>query len=157
MAKQLQEVMAAFSIMAKVIRRKKYFVVYLKESEEIVDLLNVCEAHVSLMNLENLRILKNVKNAVNRKVNCETANIEKTINASMRQIADIEYLEKNYGLSRLPEPLRQMAEIRLEHPDEPLKDLGTLLDPPVGKSGVNHRLRKLSEIAQAHREGSSNT
>ena len=157
MAKQLQEVMAAFSIMAKVIRRKKYFVVYLKESEEIVDLLNVCEAHVSLMNLENLRILKNVKNAVNRKVNCETANIEKTINASIRQIADIEYLEKNYGLSRLPEPLRQMAEIRLEHPDEPLKDLGTLLDPPVGKSGVNHRLRKLSEIAQAHREGSSNT
>lgn len=157
MAKQLQAVMENFSIRAKIVRRKKYYVVYLKESEEIVDLLNVCEAHVSLMNLENLRILKDVKNSVNRRVNCETANIEKTVNAALRQISDIAYLRDHYGLSGLPEPLRQMAEVRLENPDAPLKDLGQLLDPPVGKSGVNHRLRKLSELAQRHREESCNT
>ena len=153
MAKQLQSVMQTFEINAKIVRRKKYFVVYLKESEEIVDLLNVCEAHVSLMNLENLRILKDVSNSVNRRVNCETANIGKTVRAATRQIRDIEYLRDSYGLSKLPESLRQMAEVRLENPDMPLKELGQLLDPPVGKSGVNHRLRKLEEIAEMHRSG----
>ena len=152
MARQLMDVMEAFSILAKLVLRKKYFVVYLKESEEIVDLLNVVGAHVSLMNLENLRILKGVKNSINRRVNCETANIGKTVNAAVRQINDIEYLRDHYGFSRLPEQLREMAEVRLENPDKALKDLGELLDPPVGKSGVNHRLRKLSEIAQSHRE-----
>ena len=152
MARQLMDVMEAFSISAKHVLRKKYHVVYLKESEEIVDLLNVVGAHVSLMNLENLRILKGVKNSINRRVNCETANIGKTVNAAVRQINDIEYLRDHYGFSRLPEQLREMAEVRLETPDKALKDLGELLDPPVGKSGVNHRLRKLSEIAQSHRE-----
>ena len=147
MALQLQAVMHGFDIQAKIVKRKKYSVVYLKESEEIVDLLNVCEAHVSLMKLENLRILKDVRNHVNRKVNCETANISKTVSAATRQINDIEYLRDHYGLNRLSEPLRQMAEVRLENPDTPLKELGQLLDPPVGKSGVNHRLRKLSELA----------
>lgn len=157
MAGQLMEVMEAFSITAKLVLRKKYFVVYLKESEEIVDLLNVVGAHVSLMKLENLRILKDVKNSINRRVNCETANIGKTVSAAVRQINDIEYLKEHYGFSKLPEQLREMAQIRLENPDRSLKDLGELLDPPVGKSGVNHRLRKLSEIAQAHRETSGNT
>lgn len=151
-AKQLQSVMQGFDIEAKIVRRKKYHVVYLKEGSGIVDLLNVCGAHISLMNFENLRILKEMRNSINRRVNCEAANINKTVSAASRQISDIEYLKEHYDFSLLPEPLRQMAEVRLENPDAPLKELGDLLDPPVGKSGVNHRLRKLSELAEAMRK-----
>lgn len=146
-AGQLQKVIQGFEIDAKIVMRKKYYVVYLKEGAAIVDLLNIMEAHVALMNLENLRILKEMRNSINRRVNCETANISKTVNAAARQIEDIEYLRDHYGFKKLPENLRQMAEVRLEYPDAPLKELGEYLDPPVGKSGVNHRLRKLSEIA----------
>ncbi len=151
-ARQLQGVIQGFGMEAKVILRKKYYVVYLKEGESIVDLLNVCEAHVSLMKLENLRILKDMRNSINRRVNCETANITKTVNASARQIEGIEYIRDHYGLEKLPPNLRQMAEVRLENPDAPLKELGECLDPPVGKSGVNHRLRKLCEFADRLRE-----
>lgn len=150
-ARQLQQVMQGFDIEAKIVLRKKYYVVYLKEGAEIVDLLNVCEAHVALMELENLRILKEMRNSINRRVNCETANITKTVTAATRQIEDIEYLRDHYGLRRLPDNLRQMAEVRLEYPDAPLKELGEYLDPPVGKSGANHRLRKLSELADSIR------
>ncbi|MGN0401113.1 MAG: DNA-binding protein WhiA [Acetatifactor sp.] len=152
-AKQLQKVMGDFDIESKVIFRKKYHVVYLKEGACIVDLLNVCEAPVSLMKLENLRILKEMRNSVNRRVNCETANIAKTVNAASRQVEDIEYLETHYGFQNLPESLRQMAEIRLENPEMSLKELGECFCPPIGKSGVNHRLRKLSELAERVRGG----
>ena len=147
-AKRLQSVIQGFDIDAKIVLRKKYYVVYLKEGSGIVDLLNVCEAHVSLMKLENLRILKEMRNSINRRVNCEAANITKTVNAAARQIEDIEYIRDHYGFQNLPDNLRQMAEVRLENPDAPLKELGEYLEPPVGKSGVNHRLRKLSEIAE---------
>ena len=147
-ARQLQGVIQGFDIDAKIVLRKKYYVVYLKEGSGIVDLLNVCEAHVSLMKLENLRIWKEMRNSINRRVNCEAANITKTVNAAARQIEDIEYIRDHYGFQNLPDNLRQMAEVRLENPDAPLKELGEYLDPPVGKSGVNHRLRKLSEIAE---------
>lgn len=150
-AVQLREVIREFGIEAKIVLRKKYYVVYLKEGAAIVDLLNVCEAPVSLMNLENMRILKEMRNSVNRRVNCETANISKTVNASARQIEDIEYIRKHYGFEKLPETLREMAEARLEYPDAPLKELGGYLTPPVGKSGVNHRLRKLGELAESLR------
>lgn len=147
-AEQLRSVLKGFGIDGKILSRKKYYVVYLKESESIVDLLNVCEAHVALMEFENRRILKEMRNSVNRRVNCETANITKTVNAATRQIEDIEYIREHGGLGSLPDSLREMAEVRLEYPDVPLKELGTYLDPPVGKSGVNHRLRKLSEWAE---------
>lgn len=146
-ARQLQSVIQGFDIEAKIVLRKKYYVVYLKEGSGIVDLLNVCEAPIALMKLENLRIVKEMRNSVNRRVNCETANITKTVTAATRQIEDIIYIRDHYGLENLPEPLSQMAEVRLENPDAPLKELGEYLDPPVGKSGVNHRLRKLSELA----------
>lgn len=146
-ARQIQSVIQGFGIDAKIVIRKKYYVVYLKEGESIVDLLNICEAHVSLMKLENLRIVKEVRNSINRRVNCETANITKTVTASARQVEDIEYLRDYYGFNKLPDNLRQMAEVRLEYPDAPLKELGEYLTPPIGKSGVNHRLRKLSELA----------
>lgn len=137
----------SFDIDGKIVLRKKYYVVYIKEGSQIVDILNVMEAHVSLMNMENLRIVKDVRNSVNRRVNCETANISKTVSAAVRQVEDIKYIERTGHLDSLNEALRQMAEVRLEYPELPLKDLGEMLDPPVGKSGVNHRLRKLSEIA----------
>lgn len=151
-AKQLRDVINSFGMDAKIVARKKYEIVYLKEGAQIVDILNVMEAHVALMNLENVRILKEMRNSVNRKVNCETANISKTVNAAVKQLADIEYIRETAGLSSLPDNLKEMALLRLEYPDAPLAELGTYLDPPVGKSGVNHRLRKISEIAEGLRQ-----
>lgn len=146
-AEQLKEMLSEFQIEAKIIGRKKYQVVYLKEGAGIVDLLNVMGAHVSLMELENMRILKEMRNSINRRVNCETANISKTVTAAGRQIEDILLIRDRYGFENLPDNLRQMAEVRLEYPDAALKELGGYLEPIVGKSGVNHRLRRLSEIA----------
>ena len=103
---------------------------------------------MSLMNLENVRILKEMRNTVNRKVNCETANINKTVSAAVKQIEDIRKIQSRMEFDELPESLREMAELRLQYPDATLKELGEYLDPPVGKSGVNHRLRKLSAIAE---------
>ncbi len=146
-AENLQEMIESFDIKAMIVRRKKYYVLYIKEGAGIVDLLNIMEAPVSLMNLENLRIVKEMRNSINRRVNCEVANITKTVNAATKQIEDITYLRDHYGFENLPVNLREMAEVRLEHPDSTLLELGRFLDPEVGKSGVNHRLRKLSELA----------
>lgn len=154
-ANQLKELMNGFELDAKIVERKRYYVVYIKEGAKIVDALNVMEAHVSLMNLENVRILKDMRNSVNRRVNCETANINKTVSAAVRQVEDITYIRNKMGFGNLSEGLRQMAELRLREPDMPLKDLGQMLNPPVGKSGVNHRLRKLSNIADELRSRSS--
>ena len=151
-ARQLQEVICAFSIEAKIIRRKRNYVVYIKEGSQIVDLLNVMEAHVALMKLENVRILKEMRNQVNRQVNCEAANINKTVTAASKQIDDIIYIRDNVGFGNLAEGLREIAKLRLDNPDASLKELGTMLLPPIGKSGVNHRLRKLSMIAEYYRE-----
>lgn len=150
-AEQLRDMINSFEMEAKIVERKKYQVVYLKEGAQIVDMLNIMEAHVALMNLENVRILKEMRNSVNRKVNCETANISKTVNAAVKQLEDIQYIRDNAGLDSLPDNLRAVALLRLENPDAPLKELGTFLNPPVGKSGVNHRLRKISEIAEGLR------
>ena len=147
-AEQLQQLMNGFETEAKIVERKGHYVVYLKEGSQIVDMLNVMEAYVSLMNLENVRILKEMRNSVNRKVNCETANISKTVNAAVKQLEDIELIRSKLGLDQLPQNLREMALIRLEYPEAAVKELGNYLTPPVGKSGVNHRLRKLAEIAE---------
>lgn len=147
MANQLLSVIADFDVEAKMVRRKKYFVVYVKEGASIVELLNVMEAHISLMNLENTRILKEIGNNTNRQVNCETANLIKAVNAANKQIAEIQRIKDIKGLESLPLPLREIAEVRLQYPDATLGELGKYLNPPIGKSGVNHRLRKLGEIA----------
>lgn len=146
-AKILLDMLKDFGIKSKLIMRKKNHVVYMKDGSMIVDILNIMGAHVSLMNMENVRILKDMRNSVNRRVNCEAANITKTVNAAVRQIEDIRYIEQTKGLKYLPENLRQLAELRLEEEELPLKELGERLNPPLGKSGVNHRLRKISEIA----------
>ena len=116
-----------------------------------MDILNVMEAPVALMALENVRILKEMRGQVNLQVNCETANIHKTVSAAVKQLRDIEYIRDTIGLAKLPERLEDMARLRLEKPEATLKELGEALEPPVGKSGVNHRLRRLGEIAQALR------
>ena len=151
-ARQLQEVIAAFSIDVKIVVRKKYYVVYIKEGSQIVEILGVMEAHVALMELENIRILKEMRNSVNRQVNCETANINKTVSAAVKQLGDIAYIRDTVGLDFLPEALAEIAKLRLEMPDATLKELGENLSAPVGKSGVNHRLRKISTIAESLRE-----
>lgn len=147
-AERLQELMQEFETDAKIVERKHHHVVYLKEGSQIVDMLNVMEAYVSLMNLENVRIVKEVRNSINRKVNCETANINKTVNAAIKQIADIELIRDTVGLDKLPKPLQEIALVRLEYPEAPLKELGNYLNPPVGKSGINHRLRKIAAFAE---------
>ena len=151
-ALQIQSIMATFDIEAKIVMRKRYYVAYIKEGSQIVDMLNVMEAHVALMELENVRIMKEMRNSVNRKVNCETANINKTVSAAVRQMEDITYIRDQIGFDKLPEGLRDVALTRLAYPEAALKELGQLMASPLGKSGVNHRLRKLSEIAQGLRE-----
>ena len=146
-AEYVRDMINSFDLDAKIVTRKKTFVVYLKEGSQIVDVLNIMEAHIALMELENVRILKEMRNSVNRKVNCETANINKTVSAAVRQMEDIVYVRDTVGLDYLPEGLRDVALTRLENPDATLKELGSLMADPVGKSGVNHRLRKISEIA----------
>ncbi|HAB94416.1 MAG TPA: DNA-binding protein WhiA [Lachnospiraceae bacterium] len=149
---QLQEVLRSFGKEAKTVLRKKSCVVYFKDSTDIVDLLNLMGATVSMMEMENQRIYKDLRNSVNRRVNCEAANIGKTVSASRKQIEDIRFLEEIGVLRTLPESLRKMAELRMQYPDLPLRELGDRAVPPIGKSGVNHRLRRLTELAGKYRE-----
>lgn len=146
-ATRIQELMGVFGLEAKIVERKKNYIVYVKDGASIVDFLNVIGAHVALMEFENVRILKEMRNSINRQVNCETANIKKTVSAASRQTADIQYIHDTIGFGNLSENLSQIAKLRLANPEMALKELGEMLDPPIGKSGVNHRLRKLSEIA----------
>lgn len=151
-AQQLKEMIQTFHIDAKIVKRKNNYVVYIKEGSQIVDLLNVMEAHVALMNLENVRILKEMRNKVNRQVNCEAANISKTVEAAAKQLDDIIYIKEHMGFGELADSLKDIARLRIDYPEASLKELGAMLSPPIGKSGVNHRLRKLSMIADQLRE-----
>lgn len=151
-AVQLLEILARFGLEGKQVLRKNNHVVYLKEGSQIVDFLNIIGAHVALMEMENIRIVKDIRNSVNRKINCEMANITKTVTAANKQVADIEFLAGKIGLDALPENLKEIAKLRLEYPDATLMELGQYLSPPVGKSGVNHRLRRLSDMARELQE-----
>lgn len=138
----------SFGIESRITTRKKYHVVYLKDGEMIVDMLGIMGAHISLMNMENVRIRKDIRNNINRKVNCEAANLNKTVSAAVKQMNDINYIIEARGINYLPENLQELALVRLENEDATLKELGEMINPPIGKSGVNHRLRKISEIAE---------
>lgn len=154
-AEILQSVINSFEVdmplVSKITQRKGHYLVYIKESSQIVDLLNLMNAHKSLMEMENLRALKEFRNDINRRVNCEAANINKTVQAAYKQKEDILYVKEHGGYARLKESVVELAELRLEMGDASLKELGELLDPPVGKSGVNHRLKKISELAEIMR------
>ncbi|HHT98065.1 MAG TPA: DNA-binding protein WhiA [Clostridiales bacterium] len=151
-AEFLQEILMTFNLEGKIIKRKKYYIVYIKEGSQIVDILNVMEAHVSLMKLENIRILKDMRNTINRQVNCETANIGKTVVAASKQIDDIKLIDEQMGFTSLPKGLEAIARLRLDNTSASLNELGAMLTPQLSRSGVNHRLRKLSEIANQLRD-----
>lgn len=147
-SEDLCKLINSYGFNAKIVTRKNNYVVYLKESEQISDVLNLMGAHNALLALENVKILKEMRNNVNRIVNCETANLSKTVNASIRQVENIKYIMSRIGIEHLPENLREIAYMRLENENMSLKELGQMLNPPIGKSGVNHRLRKIEQIAQ---------
>lgn len=146
-ATHLIDILHNFDLDAKSVLRKKYHVVYLKEGENISEFLSVVEAYQGMMEFENTRIVKDMRGMVNRKVNCEIANINKIVSAATRQVTDIKFIMQHGGLEQLPPALVEMAQIRLQYPESSLEELGKLLNPPVGKSGVNHRLRKIGEFA----------
>ena len=154
-AEALMFLLREYELDAKITDRKGHLVVYLKEGEQIADTLALMGARGAVMTFQNARVEREVRGSINRRVNCETANIKKTVSASVRQIEDIRLIEEKRGLSSLPQNLRDIAMIRLEYPDTSLADLGGLLDPPVGKSGVNHRLRRIGDIAESIRRNSN--
>lgn len=151
-SRTLCDLMGRYDLAARINKRKNWDVVYLKGSEEIIKLLNLMGAHSALLNFENVRIYKDMRNQVNRLVNCETANLNKTVDASVKQMKDIRLVEETIGLSKLPENLRVLAELRINYPDASLKELGEMLKPPIGKSGVNHRIRRIQRIAEKIRD-----
>ena len=144
----LSNIINSFNLNSKIVIRKENHVVYLKEGEQIVDILNIIGAHQALLKLEDIRVFKDIRNNINRIVNCETANLGKTINASLRQVENIQYIDSRVGIEKLPKNLQEIALLRLKHREASLKELGKMLEPPVGKSGVNHRLRRIDEIAE---------
>ena len=154
-ALEIKQVMENFNLDAKIVERKGHHVVYLKEGAQIADMLRVMEAPLALMEFENIRIVKDMRNSINRQVNCEAANLGKTISAAVKQVEDIKFICSKVGLEQIPESLAETAKKRLEYPEATLKELGEMMNPPLGKSGVNHRLKKLSEMAEdlrSHKE-----
>ncbi len=151
--KALVELAGEFHLNARCIERKKGFILYIKEGEKIIEFLSLIGAHQALFKFEDVRIMRDMRNSVNRIVNCETANLNKTISAAVRQIENIKLLQREVGLESLPDKLREVAEIRMAHPDINLKEVGEMLKGTVSKSGVNHRLRKIDEMADKVRGG----
>ncbi|GAK31366.1 putative sporulation transcription factor [Weissella oryzae SG25] len=155
-ANQLEQLINQFDLNAKTVERRSGYIVYLKEAEKIADMLNVIGATEAMLKFEDVRIVRDMRNSVNRLVNAEQANIEKTVTASQKQVDDIEFLDDELGLHKLPENLREMAQIRLSHREEPLSELGKYVTGgSISKSGVNHRLRKISQLADELRTGGS--
>ena len=146
----------ALGIQAKSDQRNRYYSVYIKEIEMISDTLGAMGARVSLLELENKRILRSVRGDINRRVNCETANIGKTASASARQIEDINYIAERGCMELLSNGLDEIARVRVEYPTATLQELGEMFDPPLGKSCINHRLRKIARIAETLREDGGN-
>lgn len=148
----LKDLINTLGFNCKIVSRKNNYVLYLKESEQISDLLSIIGGHHALLSLQSTKIVKEMRNNVNRIVNCETANLSKTVNASVRQVENIKFIQETIGINSLPENLQEIAKIRIECEDMTLKELGEMLNPPIGKSGVNHRLRKIEDIASSLRE-----
>lgn len=153
-AAELTDLMNGYGLNAKFIDRKRGYLVYLKEAEKISDYLSLIGGYQALLKFEDIRIVRDMRNSVNRLVNCETANLNKTINASMRQVENIKFIDEEIGIDELPERLREVARIRVDNQDMTLKEIGESVSTgPISKSGVNHRLRKLDDIAEKIRNG----
>lgn len=149
LAKSLVQVMKSLSLPGRMTDRKDDYIVYLKDGNAITAFLQLIGAHNALLTFENVRVVKDMRNQVNRLVNCETANLQKTVNAAVRQVESIRVIAENIGLDKLAPPLREVADARLTHPEATLSELVEVLEGRIGKSGINHRLRKLGEIAQS--------
>jgi hypothetical protein len=150
----LAHLMNEFNLNAKTIERKKGHITYLKEAEKISEFLGLTGAFQAMLKFEDVRILRDMRNSVNRIVNCETANLNKTIGAALRQVENIKFIDQTIGIDQLPEKLREVARLRIEHQDVTLKELGEMISTgTVSKSGINHRLRKIDEIAEKLRRG----
>lgn len=152
-AKTLVRLMKAFRLPARITDRKNDYIVYLKGGDAITSFLRVIGAHQALLDFENVRVVKDMRNQVNRLVNCETANLQKTVNAAVRQVEKIQNIAQEIGLAKLPASLREAAEVRLAHPQATLNELVEALDGRVSKSGMNHRLRKLEHMADEMQGG----
>lgn len=148
LASDLNRLLQRFDLQSRVVERNRNLVLYIKESEKIADFLRVVGASKALLDFENARILKAMRNSVNRQVNCETANLAKTINASVRQIELIRKMVDKSGWEAIPTQFKELAAIRLNYPDLSLKELGAMLTPPLSKSGVAYRMRKLESLAE---------
>lgn len=146
-AKALVRLMKFFSLPVGMTERKNDYIVYLKDGDAIIDFLRLIGAHNALLTFENVRVVKGMRNQVNRLVNCETANLQKTVNAAVRQVKCIEIIARQKGLDKLPPSLLIVAKLRLAHPEATLQELVDDMDGRVGKSGMNHRLRKIEQIA----------
>ncbi|MBQ2957724.1 MAG: DNA-binding protein WhiA [Clostridia bacterium] len=151
-AEILAGLLSGFEIHAKAVLRKTQWVVYVKDYEQLSEALGVLGAFQAYMSLENVKILKQLHNNVNRQMNCDDSNTDKTVRAAEAQLQDIEYIQEHGGLDQMPRPLQQIAEARINYPDANLAELGALLDPPIGKSGVNNRIRRMMAFAQQLRE-----
>lgn len=150
----LCELLNMFDLSARSLERRNGYIVYIKEAEKITMFLNIIGAHNALFKFEDVRIIRDMRNSVNRLVNCETANLNKTIGAAIRQVENIKLIEKTVGLDALPDRLKEMAVLRKEHQDVSLKELGELVaSEKISKSGVNHRLKKIDEFAEKIRQG----
>ena len=141
----LQQLLAGFDIMAKPLRRKGRIILYLKEAEQISLLLNIMGSHRSMLEFESLRVDKDLRNQVNRRVNCDNANVDKTVTASLKQIERLRLIEAGLGLNILKPALKEVALLRLQHPEASLSELSDISG--LGRSAVNHRLRRLMEMA----------
>lgn len=150
-AQYIQNILKQANIKAKILKNNN--TIYIKEGEEISKFLAFIEASKSVLKFEEIRVMKDLRNDVNRKVNCETANLNKTISAAVMQIDAINFLKKMKKFEELPDNLIEIAEVRIENPEISLKELGNLLGNPIGKSGVNHRLKKIVEIAEELKKG----
>jgi hypothetical protein len=149
-AREICRLLQKFNLHPGLIARKNGFVAYLKEGGQIADCLNIIGAHTALLDMENIRVYKGMRNQINRLVNCETANLSKTVNASLNQLETIKFIASTLGIGKLPLPLRQVASARLTYPDASLRELGELIEPKIGKSGVRYRLKKLEDIARQY-------
>jgi len=148
MAHDIKKILTKLKVEARIGERKNNLIVYIKDSEKIVDFLRVIEASKALLDFENVRIIKSMRNQVNRQVNCETANLSKTIDASVRQIELIENLIARMGIDKIPKQFRELAVLRIDHPDSTLRELGLMMTPPLTKSGVAYRMRKMELYAE---------
>ncbi|ATO45941.1 hypothetical protein C5L30_002446 [Companilactobacillus farciminis] len=146
----IAQMMNYFHLNARTTKRRNGYIVYLKEAEKIADFLQLIGATNAMLKFEDIRIVRDMRNSVNRLVNCENANINKTVAAAERQVENIKHLQATVGLDNLPDKLREIAVLRLENPEVSLKELGDMVPSgPISKSGINHRLRKLNQLAEA--------